>query len=345
MPLFASCAAVTALQQKVAGLSGFAYVPYPDDAVGYLFNDGAGNLSWIGGGGGGATNLTMTRDSTTVTINSDTGTDAIIPAATTLLAGVLLPAEKVKLNNTSGTNTGDQTNITGNAGSATILQTTRTINSVGFNGSTDIVIEAYPPAGTSPGDYLGWNGTNWGSSPPPTAFDPASPGDLGTSTPGSASFVNLSVSSLTTFGTSSSFAFDGTSANTFRTALGIQYISDIVVLLSDPAEVTAAATGRWAYFQVVKPFTLVAGDVLFSARVGPTGSAALADIEKNGVSIYSTRPQIDASEVSSSTGVVGTISGTTASFATGDFFGAFLDQIGSGTPGSSYALTANIKYS
>ena len=38
----------------------------------------------------------------------------------------------------SGTNTGDQTTITGNAGSATVLQTARNINGTSFNGSTDI---------------------------------------------------------------------------------------------------------------------------------------------------------------------------------------------------------------
>ena len=47
------------------------------------------------------------------------------------------------LANTSGVNTGDQTNITGNAGTATVLQTARTINGVGFNGSTNITIPTF----------------------------------------------------------------------------------------------------------------------------------------------------------------------------------------------------------
>lgn len=42
-----------------------------------------------GGGGGGATNLSHTRAATTVTIESDTGADTIIPAADTDLAGVM----------------------------------------------------------------------------------------------------------------------------------------------------------------------------------------------------------------------------------------------------------------
>lgn len=42
----------------------------------------------------------------------------------------------------SGTNTGDQTSVTGNAGTATALQTARTINGVSFNGTADITVPA-----------------------------------------------------------------------------------------------------------------------------------------------------------------------------------------------------------
>lgn len=44
--------------------------------------------------------------------------------------------------NLSGTNTGDQTNITGNAGTATALQTARTINGVSFDGTANIEVIA-----------------------------------------------------------------------------------------------------------------------------------------------------------------------------------------------------------
>lgn len=52
----------------------------------------------------------------------------------------------------SGTNTGDQTTVTGNAGSATVLQTARNINGVSFNGSADITVTA--AAGTLTGATL-----------------------------------------------------------------------------------------------------------------------------------------------------------------------------------------------
>ena len=51
-------------------------------------------------------------------------------------------AEKTKLAAITGTNTGDQVNITGNAGTATKLQTARTINGIAFDGSVDITLPA-----------------------------------------------------------------------------------------------------------------------------------------------------------------------------------------------------------
>ena len=42
----------------------------------------------------------------------------------------------------SGTNTGDQTTVSGNAGTATTLQTARNINGTSFNGSADITVTA-----------------------------------------------------------------------------------------------------------------------------------------------------------------------------------------------------------
>ena len=51
----------------------------------------------IATGGGGVTNLTFTRDGTTVTVVSDTGTDAILPAADGTNAGVMTTAQFTKL--------------------------------------------------------------------------------------------------------------------------------------------------------------------------------------------------------------------------------------------------------
>ena len=62
-----------------------------------------------GGGGGGATNLALgTHTSTTLVVESDTGTDVTLPAATGTLAGLMSAAEQVKLAAIGGTNTGDE---------------------------------------------------------------------------------------------------------------------------------------------------------------------------------------------------------------------------------------------
>ena len=49
-------------------------------------------------------------------------------------------ADKARLANTSGTNTGDQVNVTGNAGTASKLQNGRLINGVLFDGTANITV-------------------------------------------------------------------------------------------------------------------------------------------------------------------------------------------------------------
>jgi len=56
----------------------------------------------------GITNLSYIASPTNGVVNSDTGTDATIPLGTTINAGLLSPADKTKLDNTSGVNSGDQ---------------------------------------------------------------------------------------------------------------------------------------------------------------------------------------------------------------------------------------------
>ena len=109
---------------------------------------------------------TVTAVTGTAPIVSSGGTAPVISisAATTTVAGSMSATDKTKLDAISGTNTGDetvttiksklgittltgsntgdQTTITGNAGSATVLQTARTINGVSFNGSANITINA-----------------------------------------------------------------------------------------------------------------------------------------------------------------------------------------------------------
>lgn len=69
--------------------------------------------------------------------------------------------------NLSGTNTGDQTTITGNAGSATVLQTARNINGVSFNGSANITV---PAAGSTLTDNVPVSKLNSGTNASASTF-------------------------------------------------------------------------------------------------------------------------------------------------------------------------------
>lgn len=69
-----------------------------------------------GGSGSGGANLSASLTSTTVTVASDSGTDAVLASADSSNAGILTSADKVKLDAITGTNTGDQTiTLTGDA--------------------------------------------------------------------------------------------------------------------------------------------------------------------------------------------------------------------------------------
>jgi hypothetical protein len=71
---------------------------------------------------------------------------------TTLGLGTLATQDGTFSGTSSGTNTGDQTSVTGNAGTATALQTARNINGVAFDGTANITVTA--AAGTLSGSTL-----------------------------------------------------------------------------------------------------------------------------------------------------------------------------------------------
>jgi hypothetical protein len=81
---------------------------------------------------------------------SDVGLSSVVNADTTTTANITdsvdkrftTDAQRTVIQNTSGTNTGDQTSVTGNAGTATKLLTARNIDGQSFDGSADITVIA-----------------------------------------------------------------------------------------------------------------------------------------------------------------------------------------------------------
>jgi len=110
----------------------------------YLMADGS--ISYGGGGGGGATNLTTSQTSTNFTINSSTGSDAVVPLGNGTLAGATLndytTAEKTKLANsvpytgaTTNVNLGEFGLITGQVTLDTTPTGTATVGTTQWNDS------------------------------------------------------------------------------------------------------------------------------------------------------------------------------------------------------------------
>lgn len=93
------------------------------------------------------------------------------------------------------------------------------------------------------------------------------------------------------------------------------------------------------YGYVVAPFPLVYLGEVGYAETAPTGDKAQFDILKNGVSIYTTLPEIAAG---ANTLTAGAVSGT-VSFAAGDRIQFKCKNVGSGTPGAQVGFTLNCR--
>lgn len=124
--VFAATPIDTATRDTLGNVAG--YFIYNLDNSFFEYNDGS---TWItfAGGGGGATNLGTSLASNAVIVTSSTGTDAIIPAATTSLAGAMSSTDKTNLTgavNSIGTPTLNISNVL-------------TIPYTSVNGSTTLV--------------------------------------------------------------------------------------------------------------------------------------------------------------------------------------------------------------
>lgn len=112
---------------------------YWDTVLDSLFVYNLTGATWIDLGSDGITNLAYTASATNGVVTSDSGTDATITLATGVNAGLLAPADKTKIDATSGTNTGDNavnsnysglvSNVSTNLSEGTSTTTTVDVNS------------------------------------------------------------------------------------------------------------------------------------------------------------------------------------------------------------------------
>jgi hypothetical protein len=197
--------------------------------------------------GSGSGSVTSVSVATANGVSGSVATATTTPAIT-LTLGAITPSSvaasgAVSGSNLSGTNTGDQTAVSGNAGTATALQTARTIGGTSFDGSANI---------TQPFDVTG--------------FYPGIP-------TASAKIVRIPIARAVTFAGNFSGSYFAASANATATT-----VFDVQKNGSSIGSISIASGGTTATFTTTSGTSksFAAGDLL--SIVGPASpDATLAD--------------------------------------------------------------------
>lgn len=106
--------------------------------------------------------------------------------------------------------------------------------------------------------------------------------------------------------------------------------------LSDEFSILLTGAGKLTTFV---PYDLTVNEIILGVATAPTGSAIIVDINKNDVSIFSTRPTIDIGELTSLTATAAVIS--SPSFVKGDKLTFDIDQVGSTVTGAGLKVWLN----
>jgi hypothetical protein len=232
-------------------------------------------------------------------------------------------AEKTKLAAITGTNTGDQTTITGNAGTATKLATARNINGVAFDGSTDITIAAAASAEQLTGTTL--KSTVTGSS----LTSVGTLGNLTVTNPiaGSVTGNAATATKLAATKNINGVAFDGSADITIAAAASAEQLTG-TTLKSTVTGSSLTSVGTLGNLTVTNP---IAGSVTGNAATA-TKLAATKNI--NGVAFDGSADITVPATAGTLTGIVAIANGGTNSTDV-----ATAGGIGYGT-GTSHAYTA-----
>lgn len=195
----------------------------------------------------------------------------------------LTVAQAKTLLNLSGTNTGDQTTITGNAGTATALQTARTINGVSFDGTANITVTA--AAGTLTGTTLNSTVVNSSLTSVGTLASLTVTATITGSITGNAGTATI----LQTARTINGVSFDGSTNITVTAAAGTLTGTTLnaTVVSSSLTSVGTITTGVWTGTAIAAinggtgQTSYAVGDLLYASTT--TALSRLADVATGNV--------------------------------------------------------------
>ena len=113
----------------------------------------------------------------------------------------------------------------------------------------------------------------------------------------------------------------------------------VVVVLTAVGVDATAATGKFQ-IELDQAYTLHSVTFQCDSANPPTGSAATLDVHKDGTTIFSTKPTIDAGESHSNTAAVASVLTTTPTvLPVGTVLRFDLDSIGATNAGQQYVAT------
>lgn len=218
----------------VCATNGLAWIPVGGAAAGATWGTITGVLATqtdlqnaldgkLGTSGNGAnlTGLTKTQVGLGNVDNTSDANKPISSATQTALDGKQASGNYATGGGTAtGTNTGDQTSVSGNAGTATTLQTPRTINGVSFNGSANITVTA---AGSTLSDNVPTSKLNSGTGATSSTFWR---GDATWSAPSGPSYVVTTAdttNATTSYANITGLVFNVLAATRYRISCVIPY--------------------------------------------------------------------------------------------------------------------------
>lgn len=237
-----------------------------------------------------ATYATTAGTASKVTTNANlTGVVTSVGNTTSIADGAITNAMLANgaVTNLSGTNTGDQTNITGNAGSATKLATARNINGVAFDGTADITLPtSLVDAATLSGTTLASNVINSslisiGTLTNLTVTNPivgSITGNASTATTATSAGTASSATKLATARNINGVAFDGSADITLPSSIVDAGTLTGTTLKSTVTSSSLTSVGTLANLTVTNPIVgSITGNAATASSATTAGSASNAN--------------------------------------------------------------------